>query len=92
MEKSGRGQRGSHAVEILDEAYRAAARPLGCRTCLVQVGRKAYRTRVRDAGDRTQVFVDGRDVFVGHVALDGPRHDLENIGGEGRRCNATLRA
>jgi len=27
MEKSG-GQRGSHAVEILDEAYRAAARPL----------------------------------------------------------------
>jgi hypothetical protein len=27
MEKFGRGQLGSHAVEILDEAYRAAARP-----------------------------------------------------------------
>ena len=62
-----------------------------CRAGLEQVGREACRTRVRNAGDRAQVFVDGLDVIVGHVALDGPRHDLENIGGEGRRSNATLR-
>ena len=68
----------------------ARQRALGCRTCLVQVGRKACRTGVRNAGDRAQVFIDGLDVIVRHVAMDRPRHDLENIGGKGRRSNATL--
>src|SRR5580765_6552462 len=35
-----------------------------------------------DTGDRTQILVDGFEVTVSHVVIDGPRHDLKKIGVE----------
>jgi hypothetical protein len=39
---------------------------------------------VWNAGDRLQVFVDGRNVIVGHLAVSRPRHDLEDSSVDGR--------
>jgi hypothetical protein len=41
-------------------------------------------TLVRNARDRLQVFVDGSDVIIGHVAVGRPRHDLEDVTVQGR--------
>src|SRR6516225_10304553 len=61
------------------------------RTDLVQVGRKADCALMGDAGNGPQVFVDSADVIVRHVAVGRTRHDLKEIGVEGRRKDTTLR-
>ena len=38
-----------------------------------------------DAGDGTQVFVNSKDVMIGHVLEGMPGHDLEKIAVEWRR-------
>ena len=35
------------------------------------------RGRASDARNGAQVFVDGPQITVGHIVVDGPRHDLE---------------
>ncbi len=49
------------------------------------VVQRAGRRWTCDAGDGTQILVDGPEVMVSHVVIDGPRHDLEEITVERRR-------
>src|SRR6516164_3522726 len=44
---------------------------------LAVVVQRARCRRARDARDGTQILVDGAEVMVGHVSIDGPWHDLQ---------------
>src|SRR5882762_1964767 len=44
-----------------------------------------------DAGNGAEIFVDGTEVVIRHVFINGPRHDLEQIPVEWKRHTARVK-